>query len=322
MKKSISIVVSAYNEEGNVRELYRQLKSVIAEIKMDAEIIFVDDGSRDRTLLYCHELQKTDAAVKIVHFTKNFGHETAMIAGMEYARGDAVIFMDADLQHPPVVIKEMVKLWHAGEKIILTRRRSNADSKKGILGLFYKMFAKVFYWILNFLSDVKIPAASPDFRLIDREYVDFLKKFQEHSAMFRGTLSLICDVTKLPVIEFDAPARHAGESKYNFIKSARLALDGIFQFSTRPLSLAMWFAVILGTLSLILGFDVIIERFILRHPAPGYATIVSAITFTGAVILFVLAIVGTYIGKIHIETKKRPLYFAEYFEKKKEIKDK
>ena len=315
MKKMLSIVVSAYNEEGNVKDLHRQLKPVLDDIGIAHEIIFVDDGSRDRTLLYCHELQATDPAVKIVRLTKNFGHETAMIAGMEFARGDAVIFMDADLQHPPRYVKDMVRLWQGGEKIVLTRRRKNADAKRGMLGLVYKLCAKIFYWGLNFLSDVKIPEAMPDFRLIDREYIEFLKKFNEHDSMFRGTLSLICDVSKLPIIEFDAPARTAGESKYNFITSARLALNSGFQFSTRPLWLALYFALIIGALSVGLGTYVIIERFYLGRPAPGYATIVSAITFTGAVILFVLAIIGTYIGKIHIEAKKRPLYFAEYFSK-------
>ncbi|MDR1207005.1 MAG: glycosyltransferase family 2 protein [Rickettsiales bacterium] len=315
MKKTISIVISAYNEEGNIRELHRQLSDVLKDVKIDAEIIFVNDGSRDRTLLYCHELQKSDERVKIVNFTKNFGHETAMIAGMEYARGDAVIFMDADLQHPPRYIKDMLKLWQGGEKIVLTRRRSNADTKKGVLGLVYKICSKLFYLGLNFLSDVKIPEAAPDFRLIDREYIEFLKKFQEQDAMFRGTLSLIADVGQLKFIEFDAPARTAGESKYNFVRSAKLALNSVFQFSIRPLQLAMWFAFIMGALSVTLGTYVIIERFFLGHPAPGYATVVSAITFTGAVILFVIAILGMYVGKIHIETKKRPLYFAEYFEK-------
>ena len=320
MKKMLSIVISAYNEEGNVKELHRQLKLVLKDIGLGHEIIFVDDGSRDRTLLYCHELQKSDPAVKIVKLTKNFGHETAMIAGMDYSRGDAVVFMDADLQHPPRYIADMVKLWQNGEKIVLTKRRSNADAKRGLLRPFYKILSKIYYWVLNFLSDVKIPEATPDFRLIDREYIEFLKKFQEQDSMFRGTLSLICDVSKLPVIEFDAPARLSGESKYNFIKSAKLALDSVFQFSIRPLYLAMWFAVILGTLSVILGSYVIIERFFLSHPAPGYATIVSAITFTGAVILFVLAIIGMYIGKIHLEVKKRALYFAEYFENKEKDK--
>ena len=310
----LSIVISAYNEEGNVKALHKELSAVLRDIALPYEIIFVNDGSRDRTLLYCHELQKSDKSVKIVNFTKNFGHETAMIAGMEYAKGDAVVFMDADLQHPPKYIKDMVKLWQGGEKVVLTRRRSNADVKKGALGLVYKFCAKLFYFGLNFLSDVKIPEAAPDFRLIDREYIEFLKKFQEQDAMFRGTLSLITDVNKLKFIEFDAPARTAGESKYNFIKSAKLALNSVFQFSIRPLYLAMWFAVIMGALSFGLGTYVIIERFFLGHPAPGYATIVSAITFTGAVILFVIAILGMYIGKIHLETKKRPLYFAEYYE--------
>ncbi|MCL1902626.1 MAG: glycosyltransferase family 2 protein [Alphaproteobacteria bacterium] len=311
MKKSISLVISAYNEEGNVKELHRQLSEVLTGIKMDAEIIFVNDGSRDRTLLYCHELQKIDKRVKIVNFTKNFGHEAAMIAGMEYAKGDAVIFMDADLQNPPTVMAEMVKLWQGGEKIVLTRRKNQANP-----GMIYKMCQKLFYWGLNFLSEVKIPKSMPDFRLLDREYVDFLKKFDERDVLFRGMLSLITDVEKLSVIEYHSPERLSGETKYKFsLRSIKLAVDSVIQFSVRPLYLAMYFAIVIGFISFGLGAYVIIEKFIMGNRVPGYAAIMTTITFTAAVILFVLAIIGIYIGKIHLETKKRPLFFAEYFEK-------
>ena len=308
--QKVSIIISAYNEEKNINPLYLDLCEVLSEIKLDSEIIFVNDGSTDRTLLYCRELQKSDQRVKIVNLTRNFGHEIAMIAGTDYATGDAVIFMDADLQHPPRYIKDMINMWQSGNKIVLTHRRSNADNN-----LIHRLFSGLFYGLLNFLSDVKIPRATPDFRLIDKKYIDFLKRFDERDSMFRGTLSLVCDVSKAPVIKFDAPRRRAGKSKYNFIPSIKLAVNGITQFSVRPLHLAMYFAIVMGLLSGSLGMYAIIERFFLKNPTPGYATIISAITFTGAIILFVLAILGMYIGKIHIETKKRPLYFAEYIEK-------
>lgn len=309
MSKTVSVVISCYNEEGNVRELHSRLSEVLSGIGADAEMIFVNDGSVDRTLLYCHELQKADPRVKIVNFTKNFGHEAAMIAGMEYAKGDAVLFMDADLQNPPAVAGEMIRLWLAGEKIVLTRRKNYANP-----GIIYRICQKTFYFALNFLSEVKIPKSMPDFRLIDREYVDFLRKFDERDVMFRGMLSLIADVDKLKVIEYDSPDRVAGETKYRFgLRSVKLVLDSVLQFSVRPLYLAMWLAIFVGAISAGLGMYVIIERLVLGHPTPGYAAIMSAITFSAAVILLVLAIIGIYIGKIHIETKKRPLFFAKYF---------
>ena len=311
MSKTVSIVISCYNEEGNVKELHRQLSEVLKNIKADAEMIFVNDGSIDRTLLYCHELQKTDSRVKIVNFTKNFGHEAAMIAGMEYAKGDAVLFMDADLQNPPKIAGQMIEMWLAGEKVVLTKRKGYANP-----GIIYKICQKIFYFGLNMLSEVKIPKSMPDFRLIDREYVDFLKKFDERDVMFRGMLSLITDINKLPVIEYDNPDRHSGESKYKFsFRSVKLAIDSVLQFSVRPLWLVLGLSVFVGIISAGLGTYVIIERFILGNPTPGYAAIMSAITFSTAVILFALGGIGIYIGKIHMETKKLPLFFAEYFEK-------
>jgi len=311
MSKLVSIVISCYNEEGNIHELHKQLSEMLAETKTNAEMIFVNDGSRDRTLLYCMEVQKKDPRVKIVNFTKNFGHEAAMIAGMNYAKGDAVAFMDADLQNPPSVMGELIKAWRDGEKIVLTRRTNQVHP-----GLLYKIFQRGFYLLLNILSPVKIPKSMPDFRILDREYVEFLKRFDERDVLFRGMLSLIADVNKLKVIDYASPERHAGETKYGFsLRSIMLVLDSVMQFSVRPLYLALWAAVAMGVLSFGLGLYVIIERYVLYNPTPGYAAIMSAVAFTASIILFVQAIIGMYIGKIHMEVKRRPMYFAEYIEK-------
>ena len=312
-KKTLSIVISAYNEEGNIKELYKELKKVTKDLPLTGtEIIFVNDGSKDKTLEYCKELQAKDPEVKIVNFAKNFGHEIAMTAGKDYAKGDAVIFMDADLQHPPKYIKDMVNLWQNGHDIVLTKRKSNAGSS-----IFYKILAKSFYAVLNFLSDVRIPASSPDFRLLDRKYIEYLKEFKERDALFRGLLSLMATCETLATIEFVAPERFSGETKYSYIKGFKLALDSILQFSVRPLYLSLWLAVAFGVFGGGLGIYVIIERYIVKNPVPGYATIVSAVVFMGALNLFILAIIGAYIAKIHMEAKRRPLYLAEYLEKKK-----
>lgn len=236
-----------------------------------------------------------------------------MTAGMDYAKGDAVVFMDADLQHPPVYIKEMVKYWQEGTDIVLTKRVENQATSK-----FYDMCAALFYKVLNFLSDTKIPAKTPDFRLIDRSYIDFLKKFSEHDRLFRGLLSWAMPNDNVKVIDFVAPDRFAGVSKYNFGKSLALALNSIVQFSTKPLRLSIYLGLLTAFISGILGLYVIVEHFVLNRPTPGYATIMTTIIFIGSVQLIVMGIIGEYIGKIHMEVKNRPLYIAEYKDAKKD----
>lgn len=314
-KKTVSIVVSAYNEEGNVEALHKELKKVLKEVNLDeAEIIFVDDGSSDKTHEKCLKLQKKDCNVKIVHLKRNFGHEIAMTAGMDYASGDAVIFMDADLQHPPHYIKQMVEEWQNGSDIVLTRRVDNVDTS-----IFYKFCAKSFYKILNLLSDTKIPEKTPDFRLIDRKYIDFLKNFNEQDRLFRGLLSWIMPNDRVKVIDFVAPERLSGESKYNFRKSLQLAFNSIVQFSVKPLRFSTYLGLVTALISGLLGLYVIGEHFVMHRPTPGYATIMTTVIFLGSVQLIVLGIIGEYIGKIHMEVKKRPLYMAD-FETKDEVK--
>ena len=310
--KTVSIVVSAYNEEGNIEKLYDELKKEIDKVsKVCFEILFVNDGSSDQTFSKIQKLVDLDNRVKMVNLKRNFGHEIAMTAGMDYAKGDAVIFMDADLQHPPVYIPQMVDAWLEGAEIVLTKRVDNVATS-----WFYKLCAKTFYFILNLLSETKIGESMPDFRLIDRKYVDFLKGFNEQDRLFRGLLSWIMPNDKVKVIDFVAPNRFSGVSKYNFFKSLKLAIDSITQFSVRPLHLATWFGFAGAACSILLGLWVIFEHFVQHNPTPGYATIVSVVGFVGAVQLITLGIIGEYIGKIHIEVKKRPLYLADLIESK------
>jgi len=312
--KTVSIVVSAYNEEGNIQKLYKELSKELDDIKkVEFEILFVNDGSQDQTYFEIEKLIQKDARVKMVNLKRNFGHEIAMTAGMDYAKGDAVIFMDADLQHPPVYIKKMVEAWQDGCEIVLTKRVDNAATSK-----FYKLCAKAFYFVLNLLSETKIGESMPDFRLIDRKYVDFLKGFNEQDRLFRGLLSWIMPNDKVKVIDFAAPKRFSGTSKYNFLKSLKLAIDSITQFSVRPLHLATYLGFAGAAFSVLLGLWVIFEHYIEHNPTPGYATIVCVVGFVGAVQLITLGIIGEYIGKIHIEVKKRPLYLADLLEQKKQ----
>lgn len=310
--KLVSIVVSAYNEQDNVAELHKQLDNALKSCKnVDFEYIFVDDGSKDKTFENCMKLQKKDARVKIVQLKRNFGHEIAMTAGMDYAKGDAVIFMDADLQHPPLYIPQMIKAWQNGKEIVLTKRVDNVATSK-----LYKCCAKTFYYVLNLLSDMPIMESAPDFRLLDRKYVDFLKSFNEQDRLFRGLLSWIMPQDNVEIIDFVAPERFSGESKYNFIKSLRLAVNSIVQFSVMPLRLATGLGIVAAILALLMGIYVFFEHFFMHNPTPGYATIMVTVVFLGAVQLICLGIIGEYIGKIHMEVKKRPLYVADFVEKK------
>ena len=312
--KLVSIVISAYNEENNVAELHKQLNENLKKCKnIDFEYIFVDDGSKDKTYANCLKLQKKDKRVKIVQLKRNFGHEISMTAGMDYAKGDAVIFMDADLQHPPVYIPQMIELWQKGKEIVLTKRLDNVATSK-----LYKLCAKSFYYVLNLVSDMPIMESAPDFRLLDRKYVNFLKGFNEQDRLFRGLLSWIMPQDNVEIIGFVAQERFSGESKYNFIKSLRLAVNSIVQFSVMPLRIATGLGIVAAIMALLMGLFVFVEHFFMHNPTPGYATIMVTVVFLGAVQLICLGIIGEYIGKIHMEVKKRPLYVADYVENKAE----
>lgn len=313
MKKHLSIVISAYNEEGNIQRLYYELVHAVQKINLESlEFIFVDDGSTDHTYHEINLLRKKDKRVKIVRLIRNFGHEIAMTAGMDHACGDAVIFMDADLQHPPEYISQMVLLWQQGADIVLTKRHDNLAVSRT-----YKIFSKIFYKILNLLSETPIPEKMPDFRLIDRKYIEYLKRFNESDRLFRGMLEWILPDTRVEVISFIAPKRFSGQSKYDLKRTIRLALTGILQFSVKPLYLALWLAIISAFLAICLGLWVVIEYFILHNPTPGYATLMATIVFMGSMNLFMFAIQGAYIAKIHVECKKRPLYLAEFSDEPK-----
>lgn len=306
-RKTISLVISAFNEEGNIAELYSQIKENMEKVILDSyEIIWVNDGSTDNTLAECRKLVENDPSCKIVNLTRNRGHEIAMTAGMDHANGDAVVFMDADLQHPPQYLPTLIEHWQNGKDVVLTRRTSNEDAS-----FVSKLFAYLYYHLLNFLSDVNIPRQSPDFRLIDRKYIDILKKMGENDRLFRGLLNWV-GVANAETIEFSAPKRFSGKTKYNLRRSLHLALDGIVQFSTRPLRIATYIGLLTVIFSAGVGAFTLWEYFVKGVPQNGYSTTILTIVFVSSVQLIFLGIIGEYIGRIHLEVKKRPLYFAEF----------
>jgi len=301
--KKISIVISVYNEEENLKQLY----SEFIKYKLDNfmyEYIFVNDGSKDRSLLIINELCKLNKEVKLIDFTRNYGHEIAMTAGMDMATGDTVIFMDADLQHPVEIINEMIQIWsNYNKRIVLTKRAENKANSWT-----YKVLSSLYYRILNYLSDYDMQSNTPDFRLIDRYYIDILKQYKENSRLFRGLLYLINAKDDTETIEFIAPKRFAGESKYNFLKLFNLAIDSILAFSIKPLRIALVFSSFIFLFAMLYGIFILIGTIVGFIDVNGLATQVLMTIILGSGNLLVLSIIGEYVGRIHIESKNRPLY--------------
>jgi dolichol-phosphate mannosyltransferase len=310
-KRKVSIVISAYNEEGNIEVLYKALKAELLNANLESyEILAVNDGSRDKTLEICTKLSQEDENFKVIDFERNFGHEIAMTAGLDYASGDAVIFMDADMQHPPKLIPEMIKHWQEGYEVVLTRILKNEQKSWA-----RSLIVKIYYLLLNFFSDVKIPPATPDFRLIGKRYIEILRKMDEQERMFRGMLNWL-GTKNVKVIEFEAPERFSGTTNYNFRASMKLAVNSIVQFSIKPLRIATYLGILVAIFAFFFASFVLFEYFAYSKPATGYTTIVILISIFSSVQLIILGIIGEYIGRIHIETKRRPLYFAKLIQKK------
>ena len=269
------------------------------------EIIFVNDGSKDRTLQILENIAKSDNNVKILSFSRNFGHQAAVTAGLKYTTGDVVAIMDADLQDPPEVITEMVKLWEQGNEVIYAKRKSREGESK------FKLFtAKMFYKVLNGLSDVKIPKDTGDFRLADRKVIDVINSLPEHNKFLRGLFSWV-GFKQIP-LEYERKERFAGKTKYPLKKMLKLASDGITSFSTKPLK-------ILGALGLIsviasvviLIYALISYIFNLNQLTAGWTSIIVTVTFLGGMQLLSIWLISEYIGKIYDESKGRPEYIID-----------
>ncbi len=305
----ISIIVSVYNEQDNLIELYNKILESIEPIdKIDYELIFVNDGSNDNSFSLLKEFVEKDIHVKLVNLTRNFGHEVAMTAGLDYSSSDCVIFMDADLQHPPGLLPKMINCWLDGTDIVLTRRINSPG-----VSWINRLKSKLFYKLLNILSDVHIPSQFPDFRLIDKKYVKVIKNMKENNRMFRGIISWL-GVKNQIVLDFQAPRRFSGKTKYNSRKLVSLALDSIISFSIRPLRIATYIGIISALLSILLGVVFTIDFLTSEtYQFTGYGTTIVMVIFIGSVQLIVLGIIGEYLGRIHIEAKNRPLYIAEFF---------
>ena len=305
-KKKVTLVIPMYYEEKVAEECYKRVKGNLEKLEnYDHEIIFVNDGSKDKTLEILEDIASKDTNVKVISFSRNFGHQAAVTAGLQYVTGDAIVIMDADLQDPPELIPDMLKLWEQGNEVIYGKRKSREGESA------FKLFtAKMFYKTLNALSDVEIPKDTGDFRLVDRKVVDTINSLPEHNKFLRGLFSWVG--YKQAPFEYERKERFAGETKYPLKKMLKLASDGIISFSTKPLKLVG----ALGMVSIVISIVLLIYALIsyachLHNLSAGWTSIMVAITFFSGIQLLSIWIIAEYIGRIYDETKKRPQYIVD-----------
>lgn len=313
--KKISIIVPAYNEEESIPYLEKRLVALMDNMKnYEFEVLFVNDGSKDKTLELIKELRERDERFCYVNFSRNFGKEVAMIAGLDYATGDAVILIDADLQDPPELIPELVKYWEQGYDDVYAKRKS----RKG--ETFLKKFtSKMYYKVLQSLTNVEIQKDTGDFRLLDRRCVNALKKLRESQRCSKSIFSWI-GYNKKEVL-YDRDPRVAGKTKWNYKKLLDLAIDGITSFTTSPLRISTYLA-IPTFLALVIYFIYVIVKCIrLSVAIQAFQAIILLVLFFSGIQIMLFGIIGEYLGRIFNETKNRPLYFVDEYNGKKEMNE-
>ena len=303
MKISYSIVAPIYNEMDNLPELYRRVKEVMDSTNETWELILVDDGSTDGSTTALREMAKKDKCVRSVIFARNFGHQVAVTAGLDYSRGDAVVIIDADLQDPPELILEMIKKWKEGYEVVYAVRSEREGES------WFKLWtASLFYRLIYRITDVKIPLDTGDFRLMDRSVVEVMNSMRERHRFLRGMSAWVG--FKQIGVEYKRAARKAGETKYPFRKMLRLALNAITSFSYLPLQVATFFGFASAGIAIIAIPFVVYMRMTGSQAFFGQATTLIAVLFLGGVQLISLGILGEYIGRLYDEAKGRPLYIV------------
>ena len=302
----ISFVLPVYNEESNLDPLFSQMTNACFGLNHEYEIIFVDNGSTDKSLDIIKNIRKRDKRVHFLSLSRNFGHQGGLFAGLTYARGDATITMDADLQHPPHLIPEMVKLWESGFQVVYTNkiihRRLN----------FAHLQTRIFYYLISKLSGLNMTYGQSDFRLMDRKVLDCLIRIPEYKKFLRGTVSWLG--FRQTSLEYDESQRYSGISKFNYKSLLSFAVDGILSFSTLPLRIFTAAGIIIAIASfvyaLIVVLLVILKQYHNLQIPPGWSALAVAISFFGAVQLIAIGVLGEYIGRIYDQTKGRPVFIV------------
>jgi len=303
-KKLLSIIVPVFSEEKVIDEFYRRTRDMLTgiETQYDHELLFIDDGSRDRSLEMLKEHSRNDPHVRVISFSRNFGHQFAITAGLDYARGDVLVIIDGDLQDPPEIIPQMLHKWEDGNKVVFGVR----EKRKGE-NPFKLMTAKVFYRILRFLSDTEMPLDAGDFRLLDRQVIETLRSIREENRYIRGLVSWTG--FKQIGIPYRRDPRYAGKTKFTLKKMIRFAFDGILSFSDKPLKLTAYLGFFITLVSFIIALRVLIDK--IRYPTmlvSGWTSLILTVLFIGGIQMISLGILGLYLGRQYREVKKRPLY--------------
>ncbi len=304
MREKISIVIPVCNEEGNLENLYDRLSTVLKSLHLSYEIILVNDGSTDRSLEVMSALHQKDRQVKILSFSRNFGHMIALSAGLDHASGDAVITLDADLQHPPELIPELLKRRHEGAEVVNTVRKETRGA-----GIFKNLTARFFYFLINKIAKINLPSNAADYRLLDRKVVEALKNVRERSRFLRGLISWVG--YKQEFVSYEADPRYSGKSKYSFSQMLSFAIDGITSFSSFPLRLSTYLGLATAFFSFLYILYAIYIRIFTQQAIAGWASVLVAVLFIGGIQLIFLGIIGEYLSRVYEESKARPLYIVD-----------
>lgn len=313
--KKISIIIPVYNEEEALPLLYKELCRVIDKMpNYEFEILFINDGSKDKSLELIKKFREEDKKINYVDFSRNFGQEVAMAAGLDYATGDCAIFMDADLQDPPDLVPEMVKYWEEGYDDVYARRKKRTGES------FLKKFtSKMYYKVLQKMTKVEIQKDTGNYRLIDRRCINALRKMKESERNLKSLFSWI-GYNKKEVL-FDRPPRVAGKTKWNYLKLIDLAINGITSFTTSPLKFATYFAIPTFIVLIIYFIYVIIKSFVTHTMIQAFQAIILLILFFSGIQILLFGILGEYLGRIFNETKNRPLYLVNEYNGNKEMNE-
>jgi dolichol-phosphate mannosyltransferase len=299
----ITIVIPCLNEEGNIPILYQKINEVL--LGFSVEFIFVDDNSTDNTLSILERLSLEDKNLKYISLSRNFGHQNALRAGLEFAKGDIVITMDANLRHPPILLPEMLEYWKQGYDVVFTTRKDNNN-----ISFFKRATAKLFYKLINSISDIEIKPGSADFRLMDRKIVELLvKDITEYHLFYRGLINWIG--FRQIGIEYTPDLRYSGNSKYSINKMVGFALDGITSTSVKPLRISILLGFLLSICSGIYGIYVIWISLFTDQAVQGWSSILLSILFIGGVNMILLGIISEYLGKLFIQSKQRPYFLIK-----------
>lgn len=297
----LSVVVPVHNEADVIPTLLNRLVLVCRKLEMTTELLFVDDGSRDNSVALLLQARRRYPDIRVLQLSRNFGKEAAVTAGLANAKGDAVILMDADLQDPPELIPDMVAQWRKGTDVVLMKRRSRAGES-----WLKRATASLFYRLINRISDATIPVDTGDFRLMSRRTVDALNRLPERNRYLKGMFAWVGMPTV--TLEFDRDPRLAGKTKWNYLKLAHLAMEGITSFSTRPLRIALVLGLLAAGAGGLFGTWEVLKALVMGVSTPGYASMIAMITFLSGVQLLCVGLLGEYVGRIYMETKQRPVF--------------